>query len=128
MIRASLISAITVSISVSANADVMCGQTVQGMPALIDDVSKPRPDRNSENDKFISVVDRATSVMWIATKAANPAHPGVACRRVLEKNGELFVDMQAICGGPKPACDSMMKEFEMLNAQMRDEMERARKK
>ena len=63
--------------------------------------------------------DRADFAVWSFVPSGHPAHPAVVRRRVVERDGAMFVDMQVLCTAKKPACDALVQEFQDLNRAMR---------
>lgn len=63
--------------------------------------------------------DRADYAVWSFVPSGHPAHPAVVRRRVVERDGAMFVDMQVLCTAKKPACDALVQEFQDLNRAMR---------
>lgn len=55
------------------------------------------------------------NAVWSFTPPQHYAHPSVIKRRILEEEGDLFVDMQALCHAEKHACESLMDAFSQLN-------------
>ena len=63
--------------------------------------------------------DRADYAVWSFVPSGHPAHPAVVRRRVVERDGAMFVDMQVLCTAKRPACDALLQEFQDLNRAMR---------
>ena len=53
--------------------------------------------------------------VWSFTTAANPAHPAVVCRTVVEEQGQVMVQMEIACAASREACDDLFRQFEALN-------------
>ncbi|MBO6784343.1 MAG: DUF4019 domain-containing protein [Alphaproteobacteria bacterium] len=66
--------------------------------------------------------DAGRGEIWSFTPPNHPAHPAVVRRTVIEQNGTLSIDMQALCGADKQTCDSLVAEFRKLNEQLRAEL------
>jgi hypothetical protein len=61
---------------------------------------------------------------WSFTPASHYAYPAVVNRLLkVDKAGDLSVQMRGLCEAEKGACDKLMKEFEDLNAQMRERVQ-----
>jgi len=58
------------------------------------------------------------SGVWSFTPNTHPAHPAVIKRFPTENGGQIAIRMQALCGGPKPACDQLVEHFKKLNEQV----------
>ncbi len=68
--------------------------------------------------------DPSTNSLWSFTPPDHPAHPAAVKRSTIEKNGSVFLDMQALCQADKTACDKLITEFENLNDKIREDMHR----
>jgi hypothetical protein len=78
----------------------------------------------ARNDVKTSIQDGWTVIedgmtMWSFTPAGHPAHPSVAKRTLVEKNGGYSIVMNVLCQSTKSACDQLVADFEQLNDQMR---------
>jgi hypothetical protein len=72
------------------------------------------------------VSDNGTRTIWSFTPSGHAAHPAVVKRQITQKNGDIFVEMQGLCEATKSACDKLMAEFEVLNARIRESLQRPR--
>lgn len=54
-------------------------------------------------------------VLWSFTPAEHPAHPTVVRRTIAKVNGELNIDMDALCYSTPIFCDSLMEDFRQIN-------------
>jgi len=72
------------------------------------------------------VNDRPTLTVWSFTPSAHQAHPAVVRRTAIKKDGAFYVCTSVLCGGPKPACDKLVAEFNELNNRMRRDLESKR--
>ena len=70
--------------------------------------------------------DSTDSSLWSFTPKEHPAHPAAIKRTVLEKNGELYIAMKAMCGAEKLACDELIQNFREMNEQMKNDMDKKR--
>lgn len=59
--------------------------------------------------------DRAAGAVWSFTPPDHPAHPAVVKRAVVERDGQAFIDMTALCQASKGACDKLIADFQALN-------------
>ena len=86
---------------------------------------KARPDvKISAQNGWTIVDDRATGTLWSFTPPNHPAHPAAVKRTVVERAGEVFVEMSALCQASKVACDKLIAEFRDLNEAMVQAMRR----
>jgi len=84
--------------------------------------------RSSEGWLLVNVQSGTNEGSWAFVPQGDPSFPAVVRRKVLEKNGEVFVDMGVLCGGPKAACDRLVAAFATLNEEMKKDAEERRKK
>ncbi|WP_105189800.1 molecular chaperone DnaJ [Pseudoalteromonas sp. T1lg48] len=59
--------------------------------------------------------EESNMVLWSFTPSAHPAYPAAVKRKVLERDGKVYIQMSALCQAKKAACDKLMQEFEQLN-------------
>lgn len=78
------------------------------------------------SEQYIALRDRNRMITWTFTQSSHPAHPAVVCRRVVESDGAVRLEMNTTCEANKPACDALIAEFEQMNARMMEEMKRQR--
>lgn len=83
------------------------------------DALKSRSDVSISNQGgWIIIDERKTKALWSFTPAGHPAHPAVVKRGLVEKNGNISIEMTALCQASKAACDKLIEEFKNLNAQI----------
>lgn len=64
-------------------------------------------------------------VLWSFTPPGHPAYPAAVKRTVIqERDGAVSLSMKVLCQSSKVACDKLVKEFQLLNEQMRQSIER----
>jgi hypothetical protein len=75
-------------------------------------------------DSWIIVSEPGGMGIWSFAPATRYAYPAVV-RRVLKvrEKGDVFVEMTALCQATQEACDKLMKEFEEMNARMRQQVQ-----
>jgi hypothetical protein len=73
--------------------------------------------RASEQEGWL-IVEQALS-LWSFTPRGHEAHPAVVKRTVVERDGQVFLDMTVLCEAPRPACDRLIEDFHALNEQAR---------
>ena len=115
--RATALAFLVVGLTTSsARADEICGHafanSIQQLYSKIATI--PRAQVVLNDDRFIAIADMDAKVVWTFTKASHPAAPAVVCRRAVEVNGRVEVDLQSRCGGSKEACDAMIADFKAL--------------
>lgn len=64
-----------------------------------------------------------TFAVWSFTPEGHYAHPAVV-RRIIQQrpNGEVYVEMAALCQATKEPCDKLIREFQQLNERMREQV------
>ena len=73
-----------------------------------------------EGWKVFNVKENGVYNLWSFTPAIHPAHPSVIKRSILKKNGELFIDMDAICMSTQIFCDALMEDFKAINENIKE--------
>jgi hypothetical protein len=68
--------------------------------------------------------DRASLTLWSFTPEGHPAHPAAIRRKIVEERGNLYVQMNVLCEASKAACDALVADFNKLNQQMSDDLNR----
>jgi hypothetical protein len=66
--------------------------------------------------------------VWSFTPKAHPAHPAAVRRTSVERNGDVYMVMQALCEAEKAPCDALIDEFKQLNQQMREYIRNQKRK
>jgi hypothetical protein len=75
-----------------------------------------RADPNAQfetQQDWIIVANREAGrpVQWFFTPASHPAHPSVIKRTALERNGEGFIDVAALCHVDQAECNRLLEDF-----------------
>ena len=76
------------------------------------------------HDGWIVARDAAKRAIWTFAPKDDPAYPAVVKRTVVERNGELFMDMGVLCGASKMVCDDFVRKFMRLNEEMAHDVQR----
>jgi hypothetical protein len=81
-----------------------------------------------DEDGWITVVIRTgpDEGIWTFTPRGYPAFPAVVKRQVIERDGNLFVAMDMVCQSRRDACDALLEEFNKLNQQMAQDLNKKR--
>ena len=96
-----------------------------GYPTVADALEdlRGRPDvQISTQDGWTIVSDPVSQTLWSFTPPDHPAHPTAVKRTVFEREGNIYTDMHALCQAAKADCDALMREFEALNAALRESL------
>ena len=62
-----------------------------------------------------TIASSKEGVMYSFTPSDHPAHPSFVERRVIERDGSIYIDMSARCGASKEVCDDLVRSFQELN-------------
>ena len=90
----------------------------QAMTAL-----RARPDvRFTEQRGWTVAEDRANQAVWSFVPPGHPAYPAVVRRQIVQRNGSLLAVTQVLCGATKPACDTLVREFQQSNQAIRQSL------
>lgn len=69
----------------------------------------------SDHGGWTVVNDPKEGALWSFTPPGHPAHPAAVKRKVVERDGQAWIDMRALCQADKTTCDKLMEEFNALN-------------
>lgn len=83
--------------------------------------------RNSDGWQTVHVAQGVNEGIWTFPPQSHPTFPSVVKRQILEREGHLFIGMDVLCGGGKPACDELVRDFTKLNEQIAKDADDKRK-
>jgi hypothetical protein len=89
---------------------------IRGMPGA---VAMP-----SQSPDFEVISIEPHGDLWNFTKATHPAHPSVACRRLVRQGDAWNVRTDIQCRAAKPQCDKLAADYRALDNQMRESIRR----
>lgn len=112
---------------VGAGAETASGTGYPTVASALDALRKKDGVRISRQGGWTIIDDRADLTLWSFTSEGQPAHPAVVQRKVIEKQGNVFVQMNVMCEASKPACDALVADFNKLNQQMTDDLQRRKR-
>lgn len=69
----------------------------------------------SDKDGWTIINDGATGALWSFTPPGHPAHPAAVKRTVVDRDGSIFIEMEALCQAEKAPCDKLIAEFQEMN-------------
>lgn len=75
--------------------------------------------RMSVADGWLSIEDPAAMTLWTFAPEADPAHPAVVKRSVVEEEDRIVIRMDIRCEGDAAACDGLEQHFMSLNESVR---------
>jgi hypothetical protein len=124
-----LLTAVTGCLSISAAALAQPGESGQGIgyPSVAAALAalKARSDVNiSVKEGWTIVNDPAEKALWSFTPSNHPAHPAAVKRATVERDGQVFINMRALCQAEKSACDKLIAEFQELNQKVIADVQR----
>ena len=86
---------------------------------------KTRDDVSIEvSEGWTTITEADGLTIWSFTPSSHPAHPSVAKRVLFEDQGGWQIKMNILCEADEAACDQFVRDFETLNEQMRQYIER----
>ena len=75
-------------------------------------------------DAWIIISESSGMSVWSFTPESHYAYPAVVHRDLkIGSDGNLSVEMRGLCEAEKEPCDKLMKEFETMNTQMREQVQ-----
>lgn len=72
-----------------------------------------------EGWKIFKQKNNGRYILWSFTPAEHPAHPTVVRRVIAKIDGQLNIDMDALCYSTAIFCDSLMEDFKQINEAIR---------
>jgi hypothetical protein len=69
----------------------------------------------SHHGEWTIANDARDGAIWSFAPPSHPAHPAVVKRSAVQRDGQVWIDMRALCQAEKAACDKLMEEFKALN-------------
>ena len=68
------------------------------------------------------VISVGRGQIWNFTKAHHPAHPSVACRKLVERDGQFFVETKLHSRASTERCNSLSADYARLDQIMMDSL------
>jgi len=62
----------------------------------------------------------STFVIWSFAPEGYPAYPAAVKRSLVQRDGSLWIEMNVQCEASKDACDNLVRQFQELNARLRE--------
>jgi hypothetical protein len=85
-------------------------EALKSKPGVSISVTKP--------DAWVIINEPITYTQWSFTPMGHYAHPAVVRREVKQKEGNVYIEMSALCQAEKLACDKIIEEFKQLGERM----------
>jgi|TARA_B110000116_G_scaffold71690_1_gene62147 hypothetical protein len=76
----------------------------------------------SNQKGWVIFKDSTDNSLWSFTPLEHPAYPSAIKRTVVEENGEIVIEMRALCGAEKLACDELIRAFRKMNEKKKSEL------
>jgi hypothetical protein len=90
------------------------------------DALRAKPGVNISVREGWTIVNDPEGAVWSFTPDGNHAHPAVAKRSLIRKDGAVFMEMNVHCEAGKVACDDFVRQFHELNERLRQDMQRGK--
>lgn len=84
--------------------------------------AKPGVDMRVQGGWTIAT-EREANVLWSFAPQGHPAYPAAVKRHTYEKDDTAYIGMDVLCEASKTACDKLVREFQELNARIRESMQ-----
>jgi hypothetical protein len=83
-------------------------ESLRSMPGI--DITTTKPDG------WTIASDSKNNVQWSFTPSQHYAYPAVVKRAVKQRpDGNIYIEMTALCEADKASCDKLIEEFKALN-------------
>jgi hypothetical protein len=111
-----------------AAAQDLCGRPPEEPQALFDRLTKAEKLSEAFRDaSYVAVSDKSKDTIWTFTVAGHPAHPSVVCRRPVQDDGKLRLQMDVRCNADEAECEKLVNAFQELNQRMLQDMQKQQK-
>ena len=91
-----------------------------------------RPDiqvSTTKPDGWTIASDPKNNIQWSFTPPGHYAHPAVVKRAIKQSpDGNIYIEMTALCEAEKTPCDRLIDEFNALNHRMRQNVQQRLKR
>ena len=111
------------------HAQEICGlgvSDIETVRALVLKLPGAAPADSRSPD--FDVINVGAGQLWNFTKPHHPAHPAVACRRIVQRGEQFSVETQLECRAAKARCDQLAADYARLDKQMQDSLKSPPKK
>ncbi len=99
----------------------LCDHSAASIPALQQQIAGALPATGGD-ERFATYSDEPNMRNWSFTTAAHPAYPAAACRSLVQRNGAWHVATEIVCHSSRANCDALRREYEQLDAAMRQSL------
>jgi hypothetical protein len=109
-----------------AQSRPICDQTFDGdIPAMRERISQlpGATIAEGQNPNFIVIIT-ASGHLWNFTKPNHPAHPAIACRRVVKVGEQFHVETHLRCQAAKNRCDKLAADYATLAQKMTETLKK----
>ena len=70
--------------------------------------------------KWTIATSNVQKTIWSFPPQNHPAYPSYVIRKVIEKDGAVFMNTSVTCGAEKEKCDKLFQDFIQINARLRN--------
>lgn len=127
MYRTILLAAVSLALTTKAWSQTSISyQSPRAAYLALSKDSSAKLKRNADGWEIVTVADGPNEGIWTFVPNSHPSFPSVVKRQIVERNGQLFVEMDVLCGGAKAACDEYVAEFVKINEQMAKDLNETR--
>lgn len=123
-----LVTALLLFVGVSvANAEQTSDKDGIGFETVEQVFDAMEADQNAARTDYggwiiYNIANQGSYTLWSITPEDHPANPSAIRRDVVSKDGEVYIQMKALCQAEKTACDDLIAEFRQINADIKRRM------
>jgi hypothetical protein len=88
---------------------------------------KPGVDMRREVNGWVIANDKSQNAIWSFSPSSDPSFPAVVKRTIVEKDKNISIEMDVLCGASKANCDNLVRQFLALNEKIKAEIESKRR-
>jgi hypothetical protein len=114
-----IVSVTTFAVAGPASAEDICGVAAEDAKGMIAKVEALKLDKAPSPEKYTSVQDAENRILWTMTTEGHAAHPAAVCRKVVQEDRSMNIEMRLLCDAKQEACDALVQDFQIMNEQMR---------
>jgi hypothetical protein len=103
---------------------MLCDQPFDGnIPGMLVSIKRlPGASVAQSQSPDFDVINVAPGQLWNFTKASHPAHPSVACRRIIQVDDSFQIETRIECQASKTQCDKLRNDYAALDKRMIDSL------
>lgn len=94
----------------AAQAASLCERAVLPFRAMVAALkTEPGAQVLRDNGSVIEIEDPKRFIIWTLVRPGGTSPGAHICRRVVQENGEIFIQLKAYCAGKKSDCDGVIQ-------------------